>query len=132
MEHGRSLTICGGAQDTSDRHSGACSDMNASARYAKFVELHLNSVRVKLPIKVVAGSSRNGVAGWSGNTLRVRVSAPAERGKANAAVEALLNEALGLRRGGARIVSGSTSPRKVVEIIGLSESEVRRRLSGAT
>jgi uncharacterized protein (TIGR00251 family) len=91
----------------------------------------LSSVRFKFPIKVVAGSSRNGVAGWSGNMLRVRVSAPAERGKANAAVETLLSEALGLSRGGAKIVSGSTSPRKVVEIVGLSESEVRRRLSDA-
>ena len=89
----------------------------------------MSGVRVKLPIKVVAGASRTGIAGWSGNTLRIRVSAPAERGKANAAVEALLNDALGLSRGGAKIVSGSTSPRKVVEIVGLSESEVRRRLS---
>ena len=90
------------------------------------------SSSVKLPIKVVAGSSRTGIAGWLGDTLRVRVSAPAERGKANAAVEALLSEALGLPGGGARIVSGSTSPRKLVEIIGLTEAEVRRRLAGAT
>ena len=86
---------------------------------------------VKLPIKVVAGSSRSGIAGWLGDALRVRVSAPAERGRANAAVEALLIEVLGLSKGGARIVSGSTSPRKVVEIIGLTEAEVRRRLSDA-
>ena len=92
----------------------------------------MTSVRVRLPIKVVAGSSRNGIAGWSGNTLRVRVSAPPERGKANAAVEALLNEVLGLSRGGAKIVSGSTSSRKVVEIVGLPEPEVRRKLSDAS
>ena len=59
------------------------------------------------------------------------MTAPAERGKANAAVEALLREALGLSGGGAKIVSGSSSPRKVVEIVGLSEQEVRRRLSDA-
>lgn len=86
-------------------------------------------MKVLLPIKVVAGSSRSSIAGWLGNTLRVRVSAPAERGKANAAVEALLREALELPRGGVKIVSGSTSPRKLVEIVGLSESEVRRKLS---
>jgi hypothetical protein len=90
-----------------------------------------SAVRVKLPIKVVAGSSRNGIAGWLGDTLRVRVTAPAERGKANEAVEVLLREALGFPRGGVRIVSGSSSPRKIVEITGLSESEVRRKLSGA-
>lgn len=84
---------------------------------------------VRLSVKVVAGSSRSGIAGWLGDTLRVRVAAPAERGKANAAVEGLLKEALGLSGGGAKIVSGRSSPRKVVEIEGLSESEIRRRLS---
>jgi uncharacterized protein (TIGR00251 family) len=83
---------------------------------------------VKLRIKVVAGSSRSDIAGWSGDTLRVRVSAPAERGKANAAVEALLSEVLAIPEGGAKIVSGATSPRKTVEISGLSEAEIRRRL----
>jgi uncharacterized protein (TIGR00251 family) len=91
----------------------------------------LSGVRVKLPIKVVAGSSRNGIAGWLGDTLRVRVTAVAERGKANAAVEGLLREALGFSCGGVRIVSGSLSPRKIVEIVGLSEAEVRRKLSAA-
>jgi uncharacterized protein (TIGR00251 family) len=91
----------------------------------------LSGVRVKLAIKVVAGSSRNGIAGWLGSTLRVRVTAPAERGKANTAVEELLREALGFSGGGVRIVSGGSSPRKIVEIVGLSESEVRRKLSAA-
>jgi uncharacterized protein (TIGR00251 family) len=89
----------------------------------------MSAVRFRLPIKVIPGSSRSGVAGWLGDTLRVRVTAPAERGKANAAVESLLSEVLGLTSGGARIVSGGSSPRKTVEIVGLSESEARRRLS---
>lgn len=91
----------------------------------------LSAVRFKLPIKVIPGSSRSGIAGWLGDTLRVRVTAPPERGKANAAVESLLSDVLGLSSGGARIVSGGSSPRKTVEIIGLSESEVRRILSDA-
>lgn len=86
---------------------------------------------VKLPIKVVPGSSRSGIAGWLGDTLRVRVTAPPERGKANAAVEDLLREVLGLSAGQAKIVAGGSSPRKLVEIVGLSETEVRRRLADA-
>jgi uncharacterized protein YggU (UPF0235/DUF167 family) len=86
---------------------------------------------VKLSIKVIAGASRSGIAGWLGDTLRIRVSAPAERGKANAAVEALLSDVLAIPGGGARIISGTSSPRKIVEIIGLSETEVRRKLSDA-
>ena len=57
------------------------------------------------------------------------MTAPAERGKANAAAEKTLAEALGISEECARVVAGKTSPRKVVEIVGLSESEVHRRLS---
>ena len=87
--------------------------------------------KVRLPIKVIAGSSRSGIAGWLGEVLRVRVTAPAERGQANVAVEALLREAFGLPAGGVKIISGGSSPRKMVEIIGLSKSEIRRRVPGA-
>lgn len=57
------------------------------------------------------------------------MTAPAERGRANSAVEATLAEALGIARDSARVIRGKTSSRKVVEIVGLSESEVHRRLS---
>ncbi|MGA8203530.1 MAG: DUF167 domain-containing protein [Woeseiaceae bacterium] len=91
----------------------------------------LSPVGVKLQVKVVAGSSRSCIAGWLGDTLRIRVSAPPERGKANAAVEALLSETLGLSVSEVKIVSGTSSPRKVVRILGLSEAEIRRKLADA-
>lgn len=75
------------------------------------------------------GSSRDGIAGWLGDALKVRVSAPAERGKANAAAEAVVAAALGLPEGSVRIVSGPASARKLIEISGLSEAEVRARLA---
>jgi hypothetical protein len=77
---------------------------------------------------VVPGSSRDGIAGWLGSTLKVRVRAAAERGKANAAVERVVAAALGLPGANARIVAGNTSPRKIIEISGLSAAEVARRL----
>jgi uncharacterized protein YggU (UPF0235/DUF167 family) len=84
---------------------------------------------VQLLIKVVPASSRNCIAGWLGDTLKVRVTAQPERGKANAAVEATIAEALGISIASARVIQGRTSPRKIVEILGLSEDEVYRRLS---
>jgi uncharacterized protein (TIGR00251 family) len=84
---------------------------------------------VRISVKVVPGSSRDCIAGWLGDTLRVRVTAAPERGKANAAVEALLDRELGLARGSARIVAGQTSPRKIVEVIGLPRAEIERRLA---
>jgi len=84
---------------------------------------------VRLSLKVIPSSSRDTVAGWLGEMLKVRVTAPPERGKANAAVERLLAAALGTNRDAVRIVSGTTSPQKTVEIEGLSLAEVRRRLA---
>ena len=89
----------------------------------------MSAPRFRLPIKVVPGSSRSDIAGWLGDALRVRVTAPAERGKANAAVESLISTALGLPSGSVRIIAGGASPRKTVEIAGLTEAEVLRRLS---
>jgi len=87
--------------------------------------------KCQLAIKVVPGASRDGVAGWLGTALKIRVAAPPERRKANAAVERVLAEALGLPRDAVRIVAGATSARKTVEVAGLSESELRQRLAGA-
>ena len=84
---------------------------------------------IRLAIKVGPSSSREGIAGWLGETLKVRVSAPAERGRANAAAEKVVAEALGLSAKCARVVAGTTSARKVLEISGLSESELRDRLA---
>jgi uncharacterized protein len=82
-----------------------------------------------LPIKVVPASSRNCIAGWLDETLKIRVTAPAERGKANAAVATIIAEALGVSKECIRVVAGQASARKIVEIIGLPESEVYLRLS---
>lgn len=84
---------------------------------------------IRLSIKVVPGSSRDCIAGWLGDTLKVRVRAPAERGKANAAVEKLVASALGVGEECATIVAGRTSPRKTIELSGLSQAEVRDRIS---
>jgi hypothetical protein len=83
---------------------------------------------MKLPVKVVPSSSRNAIDGWLGEALKVRVTAPAERGRANAAVEKLVADALSVPRRQARVITGAASARKIIEIDGLSESEVRSRL----
>lgn len=67
--------------------------------------------------------------GWLGDTLKVRVTAAAERGKANAAVETILAHALGVSKDNIRVIAGQTSARKVVEITGLSHTEVYERFS---
>ncbi len=84
----------------------------------------------RLPVKVIAGASRSEIADWSAGRLRVRVSAVAERGKANAALIRLLAERLGLPGSALRVVAGKTSVRKTLELAGLGEAELRERLGG--
>jgi uncharacterized protein len=61
-------------------------------------------------------------------TVRVRVTAAPEDGRANRAVLDLLREKLGVPRTAVRIAGGETSRKKWIEIDGLEEDEVWRRL----
>ena len=84
---------------------------------------------MKLAVKVVPGSSQERIAGWLGDELKIRVRQVPEHGKANDAVRRLLSKTLDLPVGNIRIVSGSASPHKIVEILGLDEIAVRERVS---
>lgn len=48
----------------------------------------------RLTVKVVPGSSRDQIVGWLGDALKVKVTAPPEKGRANAAVVAILADRL--------------------------------------
>jgi len=83
-------------------------------------------------LRVTPSASRDAVMGWWGDVLRLRVTAPAQRGKANEAVLRLLAAALGIERRRLRIVRGETSRQKVVSVDGLDEAEIRVRLGSAS
>ena len=83
-----------------------------------------------ISLRVTPGASRDAVAGWQEDVLRVRVAAPPERGKANEAVLRLLAAALGVERRHLRIVRGQTSRDKLVQVVGLDQAEIRARLGG--
>ncbi len=82
----------------------------------------------RLMIKVIPSSSRDSISGWSGNTLRVRVRAPPEKGRANKAVTRLLAKRFGLATKDVVIVSGLTRQIKCIELSSITESEVRSKL----
>jgi uncharacterized protein (TIGR00251 family) len=86
---------------------------------------------LRLTIKVVPGSSRTAVVGRFGEGWRIAVSAPPEKGRANAALEILLAEVLALPRADVTVVSGHGQPRKQVEITGLEREEIDARLEAA-
>jgi uncharacterized protein (TIGR00251 family) len=86
---------------------------------------------IRLHVRVSPGAGAAEVVGRHGDAWKLRVAAPPERGRANAAVVALLADALGLRREAVRLVSGGTRRDKVVELDGLTEGEAERRLAVA-
>ncbi len=84
----------------------------------------------RIPIKAVPGARRDEIAGMLGNRLKVRVSAPPEGGKANAAICALIAAALGLRARQVEIVAGHASPEKTVRVLGADPERIRALLAG--
>lgn len=94
---------------------------------ADAVRLVATSDGVEMAIKVVPGASRNAIVGVLGDTLKVAVAAPAEGGKANAAVEQTLADALGIKPSAVSITQGTSQPRKRVRLAGVTPDEVRRR-----
>jgi len=83
---------------------------------------------VLVEVWVVPGATQPGITGLHGGALRVRVSAPAEAGKANRAAAALVALALGGREG--EVVAGAGSRRKQVLVRGLLPGEAAERLRG--
>lgn len=73
---------------------------------------------VRLSIRVRPGSRRTAVGGAYGDSLVVRVSAPAVDGRATAAALRALAEAFGVPNAAVTLVTGATSRDKVVAITG--------------
>ena len=84
---------------------------------------------VRIVVRAQPKASRSGVVGRLGRRLKVAVTAAPTGGKANAAVEEVLADALGVRRSAVAVVAGQASRDKVVHVTGLSVKEAAERLT---
>jgi uncharacterized protein YggU (UPF0235/DUF167 family) len=82
-------------------------------------------------VKAVPRASRDEIVGWLDGALKVRLAAVPQDGRANAALEALLANTLGIRKSAVRVAGGHAATRKRVEIEGLERGEIERRLAAA-
>jgi len=95
------------------------------------LELTSSSGAVHFRLKVVPGASRTRIVGEMDGALKVAVSAPPEKGKANQAVLALLAETLGVKAGQLQIESGAGGPHKRCLVSAITEEQVRAALERA-
>ncbi len=85
----------------------------------------------RLKLHVTPGAREDRIIGWREGSLRLKVRARPERGRANEAALRLLADRLGLRRASLGIVRGAASRDKLVEVDGLDADELRRLLTTA-
>ena len=79
---------------------------------------------VEIAVKAVPGARRDEVVGLLGERLKVRVSAPPEGGKANAAICALLARELGVPARAVSVVRGASNAEKCVFVAGVRATVV--------
>ena len=82
----------------------------------------------KLRVRVRPGASLNRVDGYEDGVLVLRVTAPPEAGRANAALTELLSDFIGVLRSRLRIVRGVTSRNKIIEVQGMDDLVLGERL----
>lgn len=95
------------------------------------IDLPLGTHRlgVRIDTRVTPRASRNAIDGVREGRLVIKVTSPPVDHAANAAVIALLADALRVPRRSLTIVAGGQSRLKSLAVAALSEAEVRRRLS---
>jgi uncharacterized protein (TIGR00251 family) len=82
-------------------------------------------------VRVQPRARRDEVAGWDGRTLRVRVTAPPEDGRATRAVAALLARTFAVPVAAVALVSGAASRDKLFRVGALTPAELRARFPEA-
>jgi uncharacterized protein len=85
---------------------------------------------VILPVLAQAGARRNAILGERAGALRVAVTAPPEKGKANEAIQAVLAAALACKPKNVSLLFGATSRQKRFLIGGITLEELSERLAG--
>ncbi len=95
------------------------------------IDLTVHAQGTVLAVLAQPGAKRNAVLGTRAGALRVAVTAPPEKGKANAAIGAVLADSLGCRTSQIALISGETSRQKRFLVIGVTPDDLSRRLAAA-
>lgn len=86
---------------------------------------------IVLRLKVVPGASRSRLVGLLGGRLKVAVTAPPDKGRANDAIRVLLAGILSVPRQAVRVTLGHAQPLKTVAVSGIDTDLAVARLAAA-
>jgi len=96
------------------------------------IEIAVHVEGCALAVRAQPGARRNGVVGEQNGALKVAVTAPPDRGRANKAIEEVLADALGLKKSQVELLCGPTSRDKRFLLRGVTVEQVRERLTSLT
>ena len=85
----------------------------------------------RITVKVQPGASSDRLAGKTADGWKLAVTAPPVEGRANRACTEVLARRLGVPPSSVIIVRGTSSRQKLIEVRGLSRSEIENRLQQA-
>ena len=96
------------------------------------IELAAHAEGCVIAVRAQPRARRNAVVGEQNGALKVAVTAPPDKGRANKAIEEVLASALGLKKSAVELVSGPASRDKRFLLRGITMEEARERLPGAS
>lgn len=82
----------------------------------------------KLTLFIQPKASKNEIIGPHNGALKIKITAPPVDGKANAALIEFLSDVLEVPKRNIEILKGETGRNKSVEILEISEEDLRRKL----
>jgi len=85
-------------------------------------------VSARITVRATPRSGRDSIEAGTGGVFLVRVTAPPDEGRANAAVCKVLAEALGVPKSAVTVVRGHRARVKTLEITGMTDDEAAQRL----
>jgi|GEM_PF-575604 uncharacterized protein (TIGR00251 family) len=81
-----------------------------------------------LSVRVQPGARKTAVLGMQAGAVKLAVTAPADQGKANAALIEFLHRLLAVKRSEIHLLSGTASRNKVFLFLNISANEIARRI----
>jgi len=95
------------------------------------LNIETNKYGVIFTAKIVPGSSKTAISGILDGMLKVKVSAPPEKGKANQCLIDFLAKQFDVKKKNISIINGETNPVKVIQVEGVSKEGLTEKLGSA-